>query len=227
MFKERISKERVLEFFKNSRVFRPLANSKDLLIPLQPLWKIGESLALRLRPLNSFKKKIGAFLQTNYLDAKKNKINFLNRILVLTSFFLLFLLVLEFARGTPQPNLLLTKEDQKRETKNVSFRRSKPMSHYSREIGKKELFQLNPGFGTPLALEKSEASNIRLVKLAENLVLLGITIDHEPQAVIENQKDKKTYFLRVGDFIGQIKVEAILRGKVVLGYEDERLELVF
>lgn len=226
MFKEYFSKKRLSEFIRKKRIFRPLTNSRDLLIPLRSLRKFGESLALKLRPLNSFGAKVKVFLQTNYLDAKKNKINFLNNILILTSFLLFFLLVLEFVGGKPHPNLLVPKEGQIRGTQNVSFRQSKPLAHYSREIGKKELFQSSPGFGTPLPLEKSEESKIQLTKLCENLVLLGVTLDHEPQAVIEDQKDKKTYFLRVGEFIGPIKVESILKGKVILGYEDERLELV-
>lgn len=227
MFKGHISKKRLWELVRKWRIVRLLTNSNDLAIPLQPFRKVRESLFPRLRPLSSFWQKVKTFLQTNYLDAKKNKINFLNRILILTSFFLLFLLVLEFAKGKPHPNLLVPEEGQKRETQNVSSPQSKPLAHYLREIGKKELFHSDRGFGTPLASEKSEKSDIRLERLAENLVLLGVTLDHQPQAVIEDQKSKKTYFLKVGESIGQIKVEAILKGKVILGYENEKLELVF
>lgn len=226
MFKRPISKKKLLEFIRGNKIFRLLTNSSDLAIPLHPLRKVRESLALKLRPLDSLAGRVKVFLQTHYLDAKKNKINLLSRILILISVFLLFLLVLEFAGGRPHPNLLAPREGLVGQSRNASSPQSKPLVYYSNEIGRKELFQSGPGSGTPLGAEKSEASNITLAKLAENLVLLGVAVDHQPRAFIEDQKRKKTYFLGVGEFIGPIKIEAIVKGKVILGYRDESLELV-
>ncbi|NOX97863.1 MAG: hypothetical protein GXO98_07405 [Nitrospirae bacterium] len=45
------------------------------------------------------------------------------------------------------------------------------------------------------------------------------------QAVIVDNNKKKTYFLNTGQSIGEIKVEKILKGKVILSYEGEQLDL--
>lgn len=61
--------------------------------------------------------------------------------------------------------------------------------------------------------------------LIKNLNLLGIVSGQKQQVIIEDKKLKKTYFLYQGDYIGEIKIEAIYSDKVVLEYKGEQVHL--
>ena len=102
-----------------------------------------------------------------------------------------------------------------------SVSRLKPYKFYVKQIGKRELF-------TPLIPEeggKPEAV-VTLKDLAANLTLIGIVeSDEKLQAIIEDKKQRKNYFLYKGAFIGEIEIKDVLEGKVILGYGDEELEL--
>lgn len=100
---------------------------------------------------------------------------------------------------------------------------SKPYSYYSQEIGKKDLFKSSVLQGQE---GQTAAAVSSLSDLSANLVLLGIVLDQRPQAIIEDAKTKKSYFLYKGDSIGEIKVEDILESKVILSYQQEKIELV-
>jgi hypothetical protein len=67
----------------------------------------------------------------------------------------------------------------------------------------------------------------KLAQAIENLKLVGIGISAsgEPDAMIENAKSKRVYFLKRGEMIEDFRVEAIFKDSVVLRYEDEELIL--
>ena len=99
---------------------------------------------------------------------------------------------------------------------------AKPYSYYSQKINRRDLFDsfsLSDG-AIDISLNPSLGSKFN------NLSLVGIVLDEEPQAIIENKTDKKSYFLRKGDFIGDIKIEEILDGKVIVSYAGEEFEMV-
>ncbi len=100
---------------------------------------------------------------------------------------------------------------------------AKPYSYYSQEIGKKDLFKTSVLQGEEKQTITSSAS---LADLTANLILMGIVLDDRPQAIIQDKKTQKSYFLYKGDSIGEIKVEDILESKVILSYQGEKIELV-
>jgi hypothetical protein len=120
--------------------------------------------------------------------------------------------------GFRPTKITLAEEDKKIEEEAL-----KPYSYYSQEIGKKELFKSS-------VLQGQETQTTALAptinEMSANLILLGIVLDEQPQAIIEDSKTKKTYFLYKGDNIGEIKVEDIQENKVVLSYQGEKIELV-
>lgn len=69
----------------------------------------------------------------------------------------------------------------------------------------------------PEALSKKEPTS--------ELNLLGIIIGNENQAIIEDKKADKTYFLYQGDSFGDFKVFSISATGVILDYQGEKLEL--
>jgi hypothetical protein len=100
----------------------------------------------------------------------------------------------------------------------------KPLSYYSGAVAGKDLFRASPraaaGGGTPRSAREET------VKKLENLELQGIFLDEKPQVVIEDKEAGKTHFLYEGDTLHGMVVEKILKGKVILKYQDEHLELV-
>ncbi len=58
-----------------------------------------------------------------------------------------------------------------------------------------------------------------------NFKLVGILWSDNPQAMIENSKEQKTYFVSNGDKIGDLDVKKIMKDKVMLGKDDQEWEL--
>jgi len=58
-----------------------------------------------------------------------------------------------------------------------------------------------------------------------NLKLVGIIWSNNPQAIIEDSKEQKTYLLNAGDKISILYIKKILRDRVILGKDDQEWEL--
>ena len=43
--------------------------------------------------------------------------------------------------------------------------------------------------------------------------------------MVEDTKSYKTFFVKRGDLIGEVKVEAIFKDKIILSYEGDEVEL--
>jgi len=95
-------------------------------------------------------------------------------------------------------------------------------ANFSRENGglieTRELFK--PRSPAPQG-KISEGALDRLNQLS----LKGIIAGDKPQVVLEDEKNKKSYFLYKGDSVGNIKVEDIQADKVILMINGEVLEL--
>jgi hypothetical protein len=65
----------------------------------------------------------------------------------------------------------------------------------------------------------------QIVKKTEGFKLVGIAWSDSPDAMIEDDKSKKTFFLKKGDFINDVEVKEIFKEKVILQYEEEEIEL--
>jgi type II secretory pathway component PulC len=64
-----------------------------------------------------------------------------------------------------------------------------------------------------------------LAQIISSLKLVGIIWSANPQAMIEDSKEQKTYLLNTGDQISTIKIKKILRDRVILGKDDQEWEL--
>jgi len=62
-------------------------------------------------------------------------------------------------------------------------------------------------------------------QLMQNLNLIGIMTGDNLQAIIENKKEKETYFINIGDYLGEIRVLNIEPKKVTLEYQGETASL--
>lgn len=94
----------------------------------------------------------------------------------------------------------------------------KPYEFYSLGIKQRKIFS-----SAAANLEKPiGAASADLIK---DINLVGMLSGENPQAIIEDKKAQKTYYLRKGQFIGQLQLEDILEGKIILNYEGQRYEL--
>ena len=98
----------------------------------------------------------------------------------------------------------------------------KPYSYYEEEIGKRNLFSSIVTDEVEKPIEKEAG----LKELTSSLSLMGIIWGEKPEAIIQDSKTNKKYFLNKGGYIGEIVVEEIFGGKVILNYNGERVDLV-
>ncbi|MCX5665629.1 MAG: hypothetical protein NT036_01070 [Candidatus Omnitrophica bacterium] len=73
--------------------------------------------------------------------------------------------------------------------------------------------------------KEEAASAVSVGPTLSNFKLVGILWSDNPQAMIENSQEQRTYFVSKGDKIGDLDVRSVLRDKVMLGKDDQEWEL--
>lgn len=73
--------------------------------------------------------------------------------------------------------------------------------------------------------EKPKEEPTKLETMVKDFKLVGISWSNDPDAIIEDEKAKKTYFVKTGHKINDISVQAIYRDKVILHYLSQEVEL--
>ena len=100
----------------------------------------------------------------------------------------------------------------------------KEASYYLDKVKKRNIFAMV--VEKPKVKEKEEKKLIKEVEeKTKDLKLVGIAWSDNPDAMIEDTKVKKTYFVKQGDIINGVRIERIFRDKVVLTYKGEKIEL--
>lgn len=94
-------------------------------------------------------------------------------------------------------------------------------SYYSNRILGKRIF----GAGSYLPTETSNGTEAGGEQAGTNLGLVGIIPGDNPQAIIEDKKDQKTYYLMKGQAVNDIVVEDISSDKVMIEYRGKRMNL--
>ena len=76
-----------------------------------------------------------------------------------------------------------------------------------------------------IEIDTRGSSRVSKGEALQDLNLLGVITGDDNQAIIEDTKTKKTFFLYKGDSFREFKVYDIREGSVTLDYEGERIEL--
>ena len=76
-----------------------------------------------------------------------------------------------------------------------------------------------------IEIDTREASRVSKGEMLQDLNLLGVITGDDNQAIIEDKKTKRTFFLYKGDSFREFKVYDIREGSVTLDYEGEKIEL--
>lgn len=92
-----------------------------------------------------------------------------------------------------------------------------PLSVYLNGIAQKNLFEPS---ASPAMTE-----NAVLPAMESRIKLIGILVDKDPKAIVEDLQDNQTHFLSPGDSIGAVLLEEIREDKVIFMYQSERFEM--
>ena len=99
----------------------------------------------------------------------------------------------------------------------------KPSSFYLDKIKQRNIFRMGAKAGEDKAASAENASKI--IELSQDLKLVGISWSDSPDAMIENTKAQRTFFVKKGQMIGELQVKEITRDKVIITYGGEEAEL--
>jgi hypothetical protein len=98
------------------------------------------------------------------------------------------------------------------------------MSYYTEKVSQRNIFKR----GARIEEEKKAVDlspSAKALELTQGLRLVGISWSDDPDAMIENTKSSQTFFIKKGSPIGDLKVEDILKDRIVLRYNKELVEL--
>ncbi len=104
----------------------------------------------------------------------------------------------------------------------IIVKQPRPFSVYEQKLSQRDIFE------SPLQSirDRNNPSLPEPQTFGRTLKLVGIILDEEKEAVIEDLQDRQTYFLKTGDEIHSAVVQDIREGKVTLQYDEEIIELV-
>ncbi|MFC1704075.1 hypothetical protein ACFL1E_04765 [Candidatus Omnitrophota bacterium] len=139
-------------------------------------------------------------------------------VIVVSFIYILFVFLTPFGLESKQP--VVTEVEP--ESTQVQIETAQPFSYYSEQFEKRDIFKSR--FFDTGDLESYGTDNLE--KLLSAIKVVGIIVDETPQVIIEDTKEKKTYFLNEGDFFNQFLVEEIQEGKAILSLEGEQIELI-
>ena len=154
-----------------------------------------------------------------------------NRILLAASFLIFIYIFHQYIEGRGKENVLLTslermKNEEKKSEKvhvpKISFPAGKPFSFYQEKIQQRDIFQAP--WDKPKENAPADASLTS--DLNKQLKLVGILLDEDSKAIMENVQTKETVFLSVGDNIVGATLEEIREDKVIFRVNDEKVEFV-
>jgi hypothetical protein len=95
------------------------------------------------------------------------------------------------------------------------------VSYYIEKAANRDIFKIGPKSYSSADKGPSEEAT----EAVKNLKLVGISWSDNPDAMIEDSKAMRTFFVKRGQMIGDVKVEAIFKEKVILNYNGEDIEL--
>lgn len=95
----------------------------------------------------------------------------------------------------------------------------KPITFYQTTMTEKHIFASSG------QAEADKPLGIASGDMVKDFSLVGIISGANPQAIVEDKKSQKTYYVNKGQAVGEFQVEDILEGKIILNYNGQRYEL--
>lgn len=98
--------------------------------------------------------------------------------------------------------------------------KAQDFSSYSKELSQKTVFGSTAGTGARGSGNISVSQDV-----SERIGLVGIVAGDEPEAIIEDKKSQKTYYLKVGQSFDEFLLEEISDGKVLVTSDGKKTTL--
>jgi hypothetical protein len=99
----------------------------------------------------------------------------------------------------------------------------KKLEYYLAKVKKRDIFRMGMAARPENMIEAAPSS--KAVEATQRLKLVGISWSDDPDAMLEDTKASKTFFVKKGQSIGDVKVENITKDKIVLRLGDELVDL--
>ena len=113
----------------------------------------------------------------------------------------------------------------------IALPQTKPFDEYANIINKRDIFNISqPKDATASSENQPEVEPLPAAAAQDwlkDLKLVGILLDKEPKAVIEDSLKNETVFLSHGQELRSAVLQEIQEGKVIFAYQGHRLELAF
>jgi len=101
----------------------------------------------------------------------------------------------------------------------------KALTFYMEKVRTRDIFKLGAKEPAHAASQQPAADTAKQAEALSKYKLVGISWSDNPDAMIEDSAANKTYFLKRGQALDGVKVQAIFKDKVVLGYQGVEVEL--
>ncbi|MDD5466031.1 MAG: hypothetical protein PHP73_06825 [Candidatus Omnitrophica bacterium] len=106
-----------------------------------------------------------------------------------------------------------------------AFVSKKAVSYFLEKIRQRDIFKMGQSSQNGDTGAASHSPSPRIIEATEHLKLVGISWSDDPDAMIEDTKALRTFFVKRGGLIGEVKVQAIFKDKLILRYGEEEIEL--
>lgn len=155
------------------------------------------------------------------------RLKIVNKYLLIVLGVLAFYFIIDIAFIRPYKNIqsIVAKSGSEQDGKNPGVNNKNPISvkdysSYSDSVSGRSVFGKAQGSGASSGEDVSTSEN-----LPERMGLVGIIAGDNPQAIIEDKKSQKTYYLNKGQSFDGYVVEEITSDKVVLDFEGRKISL--
>jgi hypothetical protein len=162
--------------------------------------------------------------------ARQLDIKAVNKVLVLSIFMLIGYLAYTLSTSIYNmqelPNLATGAKEGFKATSFPEVSALKAISYYTEKVIERNIFKMGlTGVSTEVMEEDVIPVSETIMDLIQSLRLVGISWSDSPDAMIEDTESVRTFFVKRGQMIGKLKVQAIFKDKVVLSYEGAEVEL--
>lgn len=185
--------------------------------------------SISLNGLSSFFPSLIRFLRNSFNQLKNGikepNLKVGNKVLAVIAVLVLIYLSVDFVFRRLEINQIIKKISA---AKKWSFKEGppaeiRPFLYYLEMVQRRDIF-------TPVVLKGSGPTDSEVKKMLEaltaDLKLVGIAWGEIPEAIIEDKKANKTYFLKTGDMLNSLKVDAISKDKVTFDANGEKVYLM-
>ena len=101
----------------------------------------------------------------------------------------------------------------------------KAAAYYLEKVRARDIFKIGAKKDSSAGKPNNNAPSAKTIEATQDFKLVGISWSNDPDAMIEDTKAMRTFFVKRGQMIRNVKVQAIFKEKVVLSYEGEEVEL--